>query len=331
MTLDDLPRPEPGDRDALLTVQAVGICGSDVHGFTGESGRRTPGMVMGHEVVGQVSVLGSDVTGLNVGDHVAIFNVIGCGQCMYCRTEQPQRCAQRRVLGVNAGRWGAMAEFLAFPADGLFVINPTVDPTLGLLAEPLGVATHAVRRADAQAGQSAAVVGAGMIGNALVIALNCSGVDPVFAVDIIPERLELARAYGAVPIQANESDPEAIIRDALGGEGTDLAFEAVGSAQTVRAAFELLRIGGTLTLVGNLAKEFTLPLQGVTDRETTIRGSYGFTKQDFADAVALINDNELGLEPLISDTCSLEQTPMVMTELAKGTRSALKVVIRPQM
>ena len=158
-SLTDLPRPEPGEGEALLRSLAVGICGSDVHGFTGESGRRAPGMIMGHEVVGEVVALGRNANRLKVGDRVAVFNIVGCGTCRHCAAEQEQLCPAKRILGVNAGPWGAMAEYFTFPESGLFPLSPDIDPAIGLLTEPLAVGAHAVAKMNPSSDDALAIVG----------------------------------------------------------------------------------------------------------------------------------------------------------------------------
>jgi L-iditol 2-dehydrogenase len=174
-----------------------------------------------------------------------------------------------------------------------------------------------------------AIVGAGTIGIGLAIALRARGLQKVYALDKLEDKLAMIQKFGASPIHVGQEDAIARVRDATEGRMADGVFEAVGAAATVRTAYELCARGGTIVLIGNLAHEFTLPLQGVTGNETTIRGSYGFTKQDFAEAVSLVADKSLALDQLITGSCSLEETPDVMTKLAREELSAIKMVIRP--
>ena len=329
MTLTDLPDPQPKTGEALLKVEAVGICGSDVHGFTGESGRRAPGMVMGHEVTGRIIGLGDGADDFAVGDRVAIFNIHTCGQCEFCLQGKEQICATRKIVGVNAGQWGAMAEYLACPTSMLFKVDPDLDPAIPLLAEPIGVATHAIGLMDPAGDHVIAIVGSGMIGVGLAIALHARGIRHVFALDKLDDKLQLIGAFGAHPINVDTDDPLTVIKDQTGKEAADGTFEAVGLGATVQAAFDLTAINGTMVIIGNLDKQFTLPMQLVTWRETTIRGSYGFARADFAAAVDLINRKSLNLDPLITGSCTLAETPDVLTRLAKGELQATKMVIRP--
>lgn len=329
MHLTDRPEPRAAAGEVLLRSVAVGICGSDVHGFTGESGRRKTGMVMGHEAVGEVVACGAGATRFQVGDRVAVFNIRGCGRCGFCAVGHEQLCPDKRILGVNAGEWGAMAEYFAFPESGLFPLDPSLDPAIGLLAEPIAVGVHAIERMQPKPDDTVAIVGAGTIGIGLAIALHARGVRRYFALDRVPGKLALIARFGASPINIDERDAVAAVRAATGGRGADGVFEAVGAAATVRTAYELCAPGGTVVLIGNLAQEFTLPLQGVTSNETTLRGSYGFTKKDFAAAVEMVGNKALPLELLISGSCGLAEAPAVMTRLARGELSAIKMVIRP--
>jgi L-iditol 2-dehydrogenase len=328
LSIEEAPTPSFGLEELLICTDAVGICGSDVHGFTGESGRRKPGMVMGHEVAGTVVKAGAKVTSLSPGDHVAVFPIQGCGVCRHCLAEMEHICPNKRILGVNAGRWGAMADFFICHQRQAFQLDPQVEPAIGLFAEPLAVALHAVNLMSPAANTVLAIVGAGTIGIALVVVLWDLGFEPVFIIDKIDEKLKLARKFGAKTIHADRDLPTEIIVNETGGRRANGVFEAVGMAATVRTAYDLCDFGGTIVLIGNLAKEFTLPLQGVTSNETTLRGSYGFTRTEFGQAVRLASKKEKLLRELISGSCSLEETPGVMERMARGELHALKMVIR---
>ena len=327
-SLRELPEPRPGHLEVLVRSEAVGICGSDVHGFTGESGRRKPGMIMGHEAVGRVVDAGPGVHQVNIGDRVAVFNIVGCGKCRFCETDRVQLCPVKKILGVNAGMWGAMAEYFVFPESGLVKLDPASDPAIGLLAEPIAVAVHALGLMRPKPDDVIAIVGSGMIGVGLTIAVKALGMERCFALDKIPEKLDMVRRFGAIPVHVEQEDALAVVRAATDNLGANGVFEAVGAAATVRTAYDLCASSGTVVLIGNLAKEFTLPLQGVTTNEISIRGSYGFMKRDFAQAVQMTTDRSIPLGELISGSCSLSETPEVMTRMARGELTAIKMAIR---
>jgi len=327
-SVEEASTPLFGPEEVLIRSDAVGICGSDVHGFTGESGRRKPGMVMGHEAAGTVVKAGANVVSLYPGDRVAVYPTLGCGICHHCLAGMEHICPDKRVLGVNAGRWGAMAEFFTCHQRQAFRLDSGIDPAIGLFAEPLAVALHAVNLMNPAKSAILAIVGAGTIGLALVLVLRDLGFESIFVLDIIEEKLELARTFGAKTIYAVGDQPAQVIADETGGRRANCVFEAVGVAATVRTAYDLCDSGGTVVLIGNRAKEFTLPLQGVTSNETTLRGSYGFSRIEFEKAVHLASKKEALLRHFISDSCSLEETPGVMERLARGELKALKIVIR---
>jgi len=327
-SVEEASTPLFGPEEVLIRSDAVGICGSDVHGFTGESGRRKPGMVMGHEAAGTVVKAGANVESLYPGDRVAVYPTLGCGICHHCLAGMEHICPDKRVLGVNAGRWGAMAEFFTCHQRQAFRLDSGIDPAIGLFAEPLAVALHAVNLMNPAKSAILAIVGAGTIGLALVLVLRDLGFESIFVLDIIEEKLELARTFGAKTIYAVGDQPAQVIADETGGRRANCVFEAVGVAATVRTAYDLCDSGGTVVLIGNRAKEFTLPLQGVTSNETTLRGSYGFSRIEFEKAVHLASKKEALLRHFISDSCSLEETPGVMERLARGELKALKIVIR---
>jgi len=329
-TLEDASMPAYGDSEILVRSEAIGICGSDVHGYTGESGRRKPGMVMGHEAAGTVVASGANVRGIKPGDNVAIFPTLGCGTCEYCKAGLEHICPSKRIMGVNAGTWGAMGDYFVCNERQAFPLNEHTDPAIGLFAEPLGVALHAVNLMKPRQEAVLAIIGAGTIGLALTIVLASQGYKHLFILDKIEAKLELARELGAHPIHAENDDALQIIARETNRSRPFGVFEAVGAAATVRRAYDLCDFGGTIVLIGNLAKEFTLPLQGVTSNELTIRGSYGFTRAEFGQGAELAERNQEVLSRLITGSCSLEDTPKVMEQLARGELQATKMVIRPQ-
>jgi threonine dehydrogenase-like Zn-dependent dehydrogenase len=223
-----------------------------------------------------------------------------------------------------------MAEFFTCNARQAVPLSEKVDPAIALLAEPLAVALHAINRMQPEKDAILAIVGAGTIGLALTVVLKGLGHQNIFILDKIDEKLAFAKELGAEPINIDREDALKFINAKTGGRRAAGVFEAVGTAGTVKAAFELADFGGTVILIGNLAKEFSLPLQGVTSNETTLRGSYGFNRKEFAAAVRIAQENQNMLAKFITGSCSLEEAPQVMEELAKGTRQAMKIVIRPR-
>ena len=330
MSVADLPDPEPGDGEALLRVDAVGICGSDVHGFSGESGRRAPGMVMGHEVSGTVERLGPGASAPATGTRVALYNIIAD------HAPRPEEgdpsFLNKQVIGVNLGRRGAMAEYLAVPAANLIPLADDVSSEIGLLAEPLGVVLHGWHRLTTHnvVPRRVAIVGAGTIGMAGVLVARARGADQIASLDTIAAKAQRAARLGAtgVPIAngASVADTRALTKAALGGP-PDVVIDAVGSSGSFMSAVGMVAEGGTVLVIGNLAKEAPLPLQDMVSNEWTLVGTYGFDRRAFTEAVSLLGDLRGELAGFIEGRCTLDEVPAMMTALAKGERKALKVVI----
>jgi len=317
----DTPEPAVGDGDVLVRVKAVGICGSDVHGMTGKTGRRIPPIVMGHEASGIIEAVGPGVSSFSVGERVTFDSTIYCNTCEYCRSGRVNLCSRRRVLGVSC------AQFVAVPQYVLYRLPDSVGFEVAALIEPVSVAFHAVRRAAMSLGESVVVFGCGLIGLLIIQAARLSGCGTLSAVDINPKRLEEARNAGAdVVIDSSKSDPVAAVRQ--GGEGVEVGFEAVGITPTVGAAVECVRKGGRLVLVGNISPEIALGLQSVVTREIDLRGSCA-SAGEYPAILGMIADGRLKLQGLISAVAPLSEGGSWFQKLSEGDGQLLKVVLLP--
>ncbi|HEY0071521.1 MAG TPA: alcohol dehydrogenase catalytic domain-containing protein, partial [Chloroflexia bacterium] len=252
--------PAPADGEVLLRVKAVGVCGSDVHGYTGTSGRRTPGMVMGHELAGIVSAVGRGVEGLKQGDRVTVNPLLYCGECDSCAAGNEQTCRKRRTIGVNMGIAGGFAEYVVVPARNCIPIDDGVSFAEGFMAEPLAVGLHAARLAAPGPGQPMLVLGGGAIGLCVALACVQVGAGPVYVTDLLPHKLDMIARLGGIPLDANSGGLAEVAREATGGRGFSTVIDAVADSTTIKQAVAALAPGGTLVLVG-LAKplaEFAL-------------------------------------------------------------------------
>ena len=196
----EMPRPVPGSGELLIHIAACGICGSDVHGYDGSSGRRIPPLVMGHEAAGTVAEVGDGVRQFAVGDRVTFDSTVYCGDCQYCRAGEVNLCDNRQVVGVSCGdyrRHGAFAEYVAVPERIVYRLPDELSFTEAAMLEAVSVALHAVRVADLSGGETALVIGSGMIGLLTLQAARAGGCSRVFVADIDPSRLKLARDMGA--------------------------------------------------------------------------------------------------------------------------------------
>jgi L-iditol 2-dehydrogenase len=332
LELVDVDRPQIGPRDVLVRVAACGICGSDVHGYDGSSGRRVPPIVMGHEAAGTVAEVGFDVNRVRVGDRVTFDSTIYCGKCDDCRRGQVNLCTQRRVFGVSCADYrqpGAFAEFIAVPQHILYPLPNNLTFEQAALVEPVSVAIHAVDRLNIQKGERAVVVGSGMIGLLVIQVLRAAGCREVLAVDIEPSKLEFARELGATStINAKECDPAAGVRDQTGGQGTDVAVEVVGNAAAVSTAINCVRRGGRVGLLGNLAAEVPFPLQRVVTRELTLVGNCA-SAGEYPRAIEMIASGTIRVEPLISAVAPIAEGPQWFERLYSRDPSLMKVILQP--
>ena len=327
MAVLERPDRHPGPGEILVAVRASGICGSDVPGYLGLTGRRQPGMVMGHEAAGRVMETGQDVRGVRVGDRVALCSILSCGLCEPCRRGRPNVCERRRGLGMQFD--GAYAERMVVPQALVVPLPESLSFEVAALAEPLAVALHAVAITPLDPGDAVAIVGAGPIGLLTHLVLRLRGVRSVAITDRSPHRLAVAHALGAdLAIDVTRTDPAAAVREATAGSGADVVFEAVGISATVAQSLSMARSGGQVTWIGNSAPTVDLPMQDMVTRELTLRGSYAFDRE-FDDAIDLLATGRIDVRPLIELTAPLADGPELFRRLGDGTLDAVKVLLIP--
>jgi L-iditol 2-dehydrogenase len=332
LELVDLPRPEIGAQDVLVRVAACGICGSDVHGFDGSTGRRIPPLVMGHEAAGIVEAIGAAVTRFRPGDRVTFDSTVYCGDCNYCRAGRFNLCDRREVLGVSCGdyrRHGAFAEFVAVPAHILYRLPESLSLEHAALIEAVSVAVHGVKRAVPRADDDVAVVGTGMIGLLIVQVLRHYGCRRLIAVDVDDDRLALAKKFGATDvINAKNGDATQAILELTGGRGVAAAWEAVGATPTVQTAVNSVAKGGHVTLVGNVSPTVELPLQAVVTRELTLHGTCA-SSGEYPECIELMASGAVDVRPLLSAAISLDEAPAWFERLYAHEPGLMKVVVTP--
>lgn len=328
----DVPAPVVGPEEVLVRVEACGICGSDVHGMDGSSGRRIPPVIMGHEASGVIAEVGSGVADWQPGDRVTFDSTIYCGRCHFCRAGAINLCDNRRVLGVSCQEYrqnGAFAEYVAVPQHILYRLPDALSFTRATMVEPVSIAVHAVERTTISLNDAAVVVGAGMIGLLVIQALKLAGCGQVIAVDIDRNKLEMARALGAD--LGLQSDTEGLVETVFahtGGRGADLAFEVVGITPTLKLAVMSLRKGGQLTLVGNISPLVELPLQSVVTRELTLNGSCA-SRGEYPACLDMIARGAIDVDALISAEVPLEEGAAWFERLYRGEPGLMKVILKP--
>jgi L-iditol 2-dehydrogenase len=332
LSMEDVPVPTIGPHDVLVRVRACGICGSDVHGLDGSTGRRRPPIIMGHEASGEIVEAGAAVTGWKAGDRITMDSTIFCGQCWHCQRGEFNLCDERRVLGVSCEdyrRDGAFAEYVAVPGHILHRLPDGLSFEHAAVAEAVSVAVHAVHNAKLEPGASVAVVGSGMIGLLIIQVLRIAGCSQITAVDLDDSRLNLAQRLGATSVvNPGSLSAPAAIRQMTGGRGADAAFEVVGLSTTLGTALECVRKGGRVILIGNLEAKVELPLQSVVTREVTLIGSCA-SAGDYPESLDLIASGKVDVASFISATAPLEEGAAWFERLYAGEKGLMKVLLKP--
>jgi len=331
LELADVPTPVPGPGEVLIRVAACGICGSDVHGYDGSSGRRIPPLVMGHEAAGTVAAVDATVKDFTEGDRVTFDSTIYCGQCLNCLRGDINLCSRRQVLGVSCGEYrraGAFAEFVTVPARICHRLPGHLPFAEAAMLEAVAVAIHAVNLAHLQPDATALVIGAGTIGILTLQALRAAGCTRVFIADVDEPRLALAKQMGATDTLLSDAAlPEKVLR-LTQNEGVDVALEAVGRNESVAAAIDATRKGGTVVLVGNISPNVNLPLQKVVTRQIRLQGSCA-SAGEYPQAIKWLSSGAINVKPLITAIAPLEEGASWFERLYAREPNLLKVVLTP--
>lgn len=314
LPLPQMVRPD----DVLIEIRVAGVCGSDLHGYTGATGRRTPPLVMGHEATGRVLATGQGVSDVRQGDRVALMPLL-------------IENGRRRLLGMDVP--GAYATHVVWPAGRLFPLPPGVSDDAGAFAEPLAVALHAlqVSRTLTPTFESAFIAGAGTIGLLIASVLLGSGVRTVVVSDVSEARLEVARQLGVTrTVNPAQEDGLSVVRDLTGGAGTEVSFEAVGISETVAQSVTFARDGGTVVWVGNNRRVVEVDMQAVVTRELRVLGSYGLNDKDFGESLSWLAAGRVQTGTLTSRRAPLRGSERLFDELL-GSPETIKCLIDPNL
>ncbi len=334
LEVKDLPCPTPGSDELLIQVSACGICGSDVHGYDGSTGRRIPPIVMGHEAAGIVAAVGANVERFKPGDRVTFDSTIYCGTCDFCLKGQVNLCDQRQVIGVSCGEYrraGAFAEFLVVPARIAYPLPESFSFAEAAMLEAVSVALHGVAVAEMKPAATVLVIGAGMIGLLLLQAARAAGAARVFVSDVDPTRLALAATLGAdLTLEASGAPLIDEILRQTGGKGVDVVLEAVGCEETIATAIDAVRKGGTVTLVGNIAPHIMLPLQKVVSRQIRLQGSCA-SAGEYPQAIDLIASGKIKVDSLITAIAPLSEAPSWFERLHAREPNLMKIILDPRL
>ncbi|HLP74900.1 MAG TPA: galactitol-1-phosphate 5-dehydrogenase [Bacteroidales bacterium] len=328
----DVPEPFIGDEDVLIRVMACGICGSDVHGYDGSTGRRIPPIIMGHEASGIIQKTGKLVKNWSEGDRVTFDSTVYPLNDWFTLEGHYNLSDNREVLGVSPGayrRHGAFAELVSVPQHILYKVPYNVSFEQAAMVEAIAVALHSIRLSGIKTGENCVVVGAGMIGTFIIKLLKISGAYCIIAIDTDKYRLEQALKSGATHCFSSEdSELEKRILDITHYRGSDIAFEAAGYSRSVNAAIDSVRKGGKVVLVGNVTPEISFPLQKVVTRELQILGSCAI-RGEYETVLDLLSGGRISVDDQISAVAPLSEGAVWFERLYGKEKGLNKIILKP--
>jgi len=328
----EVPDPVIKSTEVLVRVKACGICGSDVHGLDGSTGRRIPPLIMGHEASGVIEATGSEVTDWKAGDRVTFDSTVYPLDDWFTLEGHYNLSDNREVIGVSPGTYrrnGAFAEFIAIPQHILYRIPEKVTFEQAAMVEAVAVALHSINIAGVKTGDNCVVVGAGMIGIFILKLLKISGSSPIIAIDNNQQRLEHAILAGAdYSFLSTGENIEREIADLTFKRGADISFEAVGKSESVNMAIDFVRKGGKVVLVGNTSAKIDFPLQKVVTRELKVLGSCAI-RGEYEIVLRLFESNKINVDDQISAVVPLSEGAVWFDKLYRKTDDLNKVILIP--
>jgi L-iditol 2-dehydrogenase len=325
IVIKDVDKPSYGPYDALIRVHVSGICGSDVHTYRGHHPFRKPPVVLGHEVAGEVVSIGSQVTRVKVGDRVALEPLIACGTCTWCVRGVPNLCPHKRVPGVG---WdGTFSEYIVAPEGVLHGLGAGIGYDEGALMEPTAVAYRAFRLGEIGFGTSVAVLGAGAIGCLAARLCQVAGADPLLVTDIKDYNLAFISSLGSCqPVNPLREDVLAVGKQVTAGEGFDVVIVTSGTRDSLSEAIHLCRAQGVVVVVSISPGDTPIDANALLTKEVRIQGTITYTKQDFREAVALVNSRKFDVRPFVTQHIALDEVPDAFEKIDSGMEH-IKVVI----
>ncbi len=331
--VDDVPEPELLDStDAIVRIEASGVCGSDLHIYHGRV-KIEPGFTIGHEYVGTVTAVGDEVANLKAGDRVLGCFQTACGECFFCKRGWFHKCDNSRTFGHGAtlgSLQGTQAELALVPHADLVLrkVPDGMSDEVALFAgDVMGTGYHAAAETNLQPGDAAAVLGLGPVGLCAVQAALAVGAERVIAIDTVPERLEMAASFGAQPVHLNDEDPRAAVREATEGRGVDATIDAVGDPRALELAIRLTRKCGTVQAVGVYAERCEVHMGLLWIKALNMRSGHANVIGHVDRVLELMSSKQLDPSPLVTHHMSLEDAPEAYALYDR--HEALKIVLQP--
>ena len=332
LTYKDVETPVAGAGEVLIRVKACSVCGSDVHGLDGSTGRRRPPIIMGHEASGVIEACGEGVKNYKVGDRVTFDSTIYCNECDNCKNGLVNLCDDRRVLGVSCEDYrqhGAFAEYVVVPEYVLYKMPDNVTFVQASMVEPMSVAYHGVTRAPIPVGGTALVMGAGTIGMLAIAILHSLGVGTVIAVDMSERRLELAKKNGAdICLNPKVDNVDAKLQEITKGKGVDAAYEMIGLGPTVTQCINNTKLNGNVVLVGNVTPNIQVPLQVIVTHQLTLSGSCA-SAGEYDKCLDLIAGGKVDVDSMISKCVPLSEGDYWVRKVYNREDGLDKIVLIP--
>jgi L-iditol 2-dehydrogenase len=324
VTVVEVKAPPILDHHARVAIKACGICGSDLHTFEGHHPFVDYPVYPGHELAGMVAEVGMGVPKTWVGRLVTVEPSLACGECENCRAGRYNICDRLKVMGFQSP--GGMGEEFVVPVDRLVQLPAAMTAEQGALVEPLAVAVHASRLPASLIGRDVLVLGAGTIGLLMGQVVRAYGARQVVLTDPIPARRSLAGRLGLTAVDVPQDGSEVIVEQ-FHGRRPDIAFECVGAEAALRQGIELVRKGGEIIIVGVFGREALVPAGLIQDHELRIQGSLMYVRFDFEEAIRLITEGRVDVDPLISHRVPLAAVDRAF--MLAGGRDGVKVIVIP--
>jgi len=329
LEIQEVPNPSYEDSEILVKIAACGLCRTDLHYLHGTPTFKKPPIILGHEISGTVEEIGSKVTNFKKGDRILIPPVFSCGKCFFCRMGRGTLCSNQVMIGNH--RDGGFAEYISVPAGEIFPLPEKIPLQEGcIISDAISTPYHAVvNRGEVKPGDKVAIFGCGGVGLAAVQMANAFGAI-VFAIDIFDEKLEMARRFGATEtLNARKEEDVAKAIRKLSGGGVDISIEVIGNPATIEQAFNSVRWGGRVVVVGFTSRDVAINAGRLMFREIEVRGSLGCGLQDFPKIIEMIKNEKLRVEPLVTHKFKLEEINEGFQLLDKGDPGLIRGIAIP--
>lgn len=329
---EDYPNPLMDvNNNVLVKISAVGICGSDIQGFLGNTGRRIPEMIMGHEMAGEIiSILPGSQNSqqLKVGDKVVILPFINCKECDNCREGKTNFCIHpKKYYGILSDD-GGMCDYISIDANHLVKLPPNTNLIHAALAEPLAVAYSAAKKMQGDTSQPILIFGAGTIGLLALCSLRALGYSRIYVCDTNTRRLKIAETLGAAEGVLPENLHDASWMDErTQGKGFAQILDAVGVPSTYASGMKAARIGATLVWVGNACKSYEISIPELVMREIAIRGSFIYNEVEIIEAISMITEGKIDFDPIIELILPMSEGKNAFNRLAVQKEDVIKTVL----